>query len=205
MVEADEDVGDEEAALGQAGALRRKLDGRLQPRGVVVGEVADDRLAAGLGLGEVAEMRAGADERVSAETAALDRFEQERSAALAAQAQVRAEWGDEVGCDVGCDGHDESSEDVRGRKKTFRWKVSNERKRVVSGLASAGAGSRPARSAKPRRCEWRKSSSSQSTYVFMPVKDDASNATSGRRPDHIACTYASCRRLVGTVKLWPGR
>ena len=38
-----------------------------------------------------------------------------------------------------------------------------ERNGLSLAAASAGAGSRPARSAKPRRCEWRKSQSSQST------------------------------------------
>jgi hypothetical protein len=81
MVEADEDVGDEEAALREAGALRRQLDGGLEPSRVVVGEVADDRLPAGLGLCEVTEVRAAADERVPAEPAALDGLEQEGGAA----------------------------------------------------------------------------------------------------------------------------
>jgi hypothetical protein len=110
VVEADEDVRDEETALRQARALRRQLDGRLEPRGVVVGEVADDRLSAGFGLGQVAKVRAAADERVAAQAAALDGFEQERGAALAAQPQVSAEWRDEIGCDVRCDGHDDSLE-----------------------------------------------------------------------------------------------
>src|SRR5207247_3016104 len=56
VVETDQDVGDEEAALRQTGALLRKLDGGLEPRRVVVGEVADDRLAAGFGFREIAGM-----------------------------------------------------------------------------------------------------------------------------------------------------
>ena len=50
MVEAQEQVGDDEAALRQRGPGVRKGDGRLDPRDVVVAEVADDRLAARLGL-----------------------------------------------------------------------------------------------------------------------------------------------------------
>jgi hypothetical protein len=57
VVEADEDVRDEEAALGQACPFVRERHGRLEARGVVVGEVADDGLAASFRLGEVAESR----------------------------------------------------------------------------------------------------------------------------------------------------
>ena len=97
MIEADENVGDEEAALGQSGAVARQRHGRLEPGGVVVGEIADDRLAARFGLGEVTEMRAAADERVAPEPSPFDGLEQERRAAGFAQPQVRAERCDEIG------------------------------------------------------------------------------------------------------------
>ena len=42
VVEADERLGDDEAALGQVGAVRGQRHRRLQLRDVVVGEVADD-------------------------------------------------------------------------------------------------------------------------------------------------------------------
>src|SRR6266536_2979721 len=97
MVEAHEYVGYEEAALGQACAVVGKRHGRLEPGGVVVGEVADDRLAAGFGFGEVAEVRAAADERVPPEASALDGLQQEGRAALTPQADVGAERCDEIG------------------------------------------------------------------------------------------------------------
>jgi hypothetical protein len=78
-------------------------------------------------------MGAAADERVAAEAPALDGLQQEGGAARAAEPQVGAERCDEVGCDVGCDGHDESSGNVTGCKKTFRAEGLNERKRVVAG------------------------------------------------------------------------
>src|SRR6266550_195267 len=109
VVEADQDVRDEETALRQAGAVGRQWDGRLEARCIVVGQVADDGLAARFGFREITEVRAAADERVAAETSAFDGLEQESGAALAAKPQVGAERCDEVGCDVGCDGHDESS------------------------------------------------------------------------------------------------
>jgi hypothetical protein len=64
---------------------------------MVVAEVADDRLAALLGSGEVDEARAEADEGVAAEAAALDGLEQEARAPALAQPQVRPERGDQVG------------------------------------------------------------------------------------------------------------
>jgi hypothetical protein len=72
---------------------------------VVVGDVADDRLAERLGLLEVDDAGAGADERVAAEPTVLDGLEQERRASRSAQAQVRPERGEEVGCDDGLDDH----------------------------------------------------------------------------------------------------
>ena len=46
MVETDEAVGHDEAALREVGAVRRQRDGRLQPRDMVVADVADDRAPA---------------------------------------------------------------------------------------------------------------------------------------------------------------
>jgi hypothetical protein len=80
-------------------------DGLLQPSRVVVGEVADDGLAARLGFGEIAEVRAAADERMPPEASAFDGFEQEGRAAATAQPQVGAERCDEIGGDVWCKGH----------------------------------------------------------------------------------------------------
>ena len=64
---------------------------------MVVAEVADDRLAAGLRLLEGDEARAAADEGVPAEPALLDGLEQEARAPALAQLQVRPEWGEEIG------------------------------------------------------------------------------------------------------------
>ena len=84
VVETDEDVGDEEAALRQGRRRVGQRDRRLEACRVVVCEVADHGLAARLGLGEVAEVRAAADERVSPEPPALDGLQQERGASLPA-------------------------------------------------------------------------------------------------------------------------
>ena len=62
MVEADQRVGDDEAAFGEVRALVGKLHGRLERGGVVVAEVADDRHADLLGAGEIHEPRAEPDE-----------------------------------------------------------------------------------------------------------------------------------------------
>jgi hypothetical protein len=105
MVESDQDVRDDETTLGQTGAVLRKGHGRFQARGVVIGDITDDRLSAGLCLGETAKVRAAADERVPPEPSAFDRLEQEPRAAFETQPQVGAERGDEVGGDVGCDGY----------------------------------------------------------------------------------------------------
>ena len=83
VVEADERVGDDEPALGQSAPGVRHRHRRLELRDEVVGEVADDGLAAVLGLVVGDEPRAAADERVAAEPALLDRLEQEARAALA--------------------------------------------------------------------------------------------------------------------------
>jgi hypothetical protein len=72
VVEPDQHVRDEEPALGQVRTVVGKRDGRLQPCGVVVRDVADDRLPAGLRLREVAKARPAANERVTAESSAFD-------------------------------------------------------------------------------------------------------------------------------------
>jgi hypothetical protein len=105
MVEPDQDIRDDETTLSQTSAVVRKRHGRLQSCDVVIGEIADDWLSARLGLGEIAEVRAATDERVSPEPPAFDRLEQERRAAFLTQPQVGAERGDEIGGDVGCDGY----------------------------------------------------------------------------------------------------
>ena len=88
---------DDEAALREVGALVGQRDRRLELGRVVVADVADHGLAAGLGLGEVDDPRAAADERVPPEPAALDRLEQEAGPALLAQPDVRPEGSDEIG------------------------------------------------------------------------------------------------------------
>jgi hypothetical protein len=105
VVEPDQDVRDDETTLTQTGPFVRKRHGRFQARGVIVGEIADDRLSARLCLREIAEPRAAADKRVSPEPSAFDRLEQEGCTAFPAQPQVGAERGDEIGGDVGCDGY----------------------------------------------------------------------------------------------------
>jgi len=101
VIEADERVGDHEPALWEVRPRVRQLDRRLEPRRVVVGEVADHRLAARLGLLEPDQARAVADEGVPAQPAALDGLEEERGPAFGAQPQVRPERGDEVCGDDG--------------------------------------------------------------------------------------------------------
>jgi hypothetical protein len=105
VVEPDQDVRDDKTTLSQTGSLVRKRHGRFQARGVIVGEIADDRFSARLCLPEIAEPRAAADKRVSPEPSGFDRLEQEGCTAFPAQPQVGAERGDEIGGDVGCDGY----------------------------------------------------------------------------------------------------
>ncbi len=112
VVEADEHVGDDEAALRQPAPVVRHRHGRLERRDEVVAEVADDRLAAALGLLVGQEPRAAADERVAPEPALLDGLEQEARTAGGAQVQVGPERGEEVGVEEAGDGH-------QGRKKTL--------------------------------------------------------------------------------------
>jgi hypothetical protein len=62
MVEPDQDVRDDKVTLGETGALLWEGHGRFQARGVVIGEIPDDRLSARLCLREIAEVRAAADQ-----------------------------------------------------------------------------------------------------------------------------------------------
>ena len=100
VVEADEELGHDEAALVEARA-RRPGSGTVGSRRVthVVAEVADDRRAERLRLVEADDARAAADERVPPEPAALDRLEQERAGRAVAHAEVGPERGQQVGCD----------------------------------------------------------------------------------------------------------
>ena len=97
MVEADEQLRHDEAALVEARPVVGQRHRRLEARDDVVAEVADDRLAERLGLVEADEPRAAADERVPPEAPALDRLEQKRGGRALAQAEVRPERGEEVG------------------------------------------------------------------------------------------------------------
>src|SRR5581483_2863996 len=101
-----------------------------------------DGVAAALGLLEAEEARAGADERVPAEAALLDRLEQEARPAELAQPQVGAERAEEVGVEHGC-----------GRGFGQEKRPSRVFVRAVTGCLapSSGAGSRPARAPSPPR------------------------------------------------------
>ena len=116
---------------------------------VLVAEVADDRLAAGLGLLERDEPRAAADERVAAEPALLDGLEQEACAAALAQPEV------------GPEGVSRSVEMTvsafMANKKTLR--LEGLRAERVVGLGQIRRRSRSARAARPSpRCAVRESS-----------------------------------------------
>ena len=99
MVEADERLGDDEAALGEPVPLVGHRHRRLELRDVVVREVADDGQSERLGLLERHEPRPGAHPGRPAEPPALDGLEEEAGAAHSAQAEVRPERGEEVGRD----------------------------------------------------------------------------------------------------------
>jgi hypothetical protein len=122
VVEADEPVGHDEAALRDVGACRRQRDGRLQARDVVVAEVADDGSSLRhrrLSLREREEARARAHEAVPPEPALLHRLEQERpGAALPAHAEVGPEWSEEVGVDVCRDRHGKQKRPSGGRSSS---------------------------------------------------------------------------------------
>ena len=100
VVEADERLGDDEAALRELRAVGGERHRRLELRDVVVGEVADDRRVERLRLLEGDEPRAGADEGVAPEPALLDGLEQEARRRALAQAEVGAERGQQVGRDA---------------------------------------------------------------------------------------------------------
>ena len=88
MVEADERLADDDAALREAAAVLGQRHRRLEPGDVVVGEIADDRQPELGRLVEVDEARAGSHPRVAAQPAALDRLEDEARPARVAQAQI---------------------------------------------------------------------------------------------------------------------
>ena len=98
---------------------------------------------------ERTELRAAADEGVPPEPSALDRLEQERAARVRAQPEVCPERGDQVSGYV--------AGRVHGRTKRPPAGGQVERNGLCAGV-SPGAGSRPARSARTTRCEWRESS-----------------------------------------------
>ena len=93
VVEPDQRVGDDEAALRQVGPVVRQRYGRFELRDVVVPVVADDREAQRFGLVQVDEASPRADERVPPEAAVFDRLQQERAAPFVAQPEVRPERG----------------------------------------------------------------------------------------------------------------
>ena len=127
VIEADQLVRDEEPALGERRAVAGQRHGRLQAGDVVVREVADDPLAAGLGLLERDDSRAAPDEGVAAEPTVLDRFEQERRS-VSAQAEIRLErrFGGYVS-------------DRAHTKKTSAW-----RSRAKQGAGRSRSGDAPA-------------------------------------------------------------
>src|SRR5439155_3010839 len=101
VVEANEPVGDDEAALRQVASRGRQADGGLQRRGVVVREIPDDRLVERLRLVEADDPAARANERVAAKAPVLDRLEQERRPAGGAQPEICRERGEEICGDDG--------------------------------------------------------------------------------------------------------
>jgi hypothetical protein len=101
VVEAEEDVRDDEAALRYVGPVLGKRDRALELRDVVVAEVADDRLPELLGLLERDDPLPAADERVAAEPSLVDRLEEKRRARGLAQPDVRRERSQEVGIECG--------------------------------------------------------------------------------------------------------
>src|SRR5215212_4248135 len=100
-----------EPAHGQVAALVGERNSRLEPRDVVVPEVADDRETAGLGLVDVDDPRPAADERMPSQPSLLDGFEQEARAAAGAQPEVGPEGGEEVGGDDGQCVHSDKQKD----------------------------------------------------------------------------------------------
>ena len=117
VVEADEQLGNDEAALRKAGPLVRESHRRLEPCDDVVAHEADDRPPERLGLLEADDPGAAADEGVAPEPASLDRFEQERSARAFAQPEVGPERGEEVGCDLSGHGHRKTAPEGAGKER----------------------------------------------------------------------------------------
>ena len=105
MIEPDERLGDQEAALRERRAVLGKRDRRLEHGGVVVREVADDGRTQVLGLLEVDQPGARADERVATEPPSLDRLQEEASVGSRTESEVRAERSDEIGVDGASRGH----------------------------------------------------------------------------------------------------
>ena len=105
VVEADEGLRDDQAAVREAVAVRRKLDRRLERRDVVVREIADHRQPQRLCLLERHEPRPGAHPRGTSEPAALDGLQQEAGGPHPAQAEVGPEGSEEVGRDRRDAGH----------------------------------------------------------------------------------------------------
>jgi hypothetical protein len=99
VVEQDERLGDDEAALGQFSPAPGQPHRRLEPRDVVIAEVAEDRQAGCFGLREIDEARAAAREGVAPETTILDRPQQEARPFAAAQPEVGPVGREEVGGD----------------------------------------------------------------------------------------------------------
>jgi hypothetical protein len=145
MVEADEGVGNDEAALRKAGAVVRERHGGLELRDVVVSEVADHRVPAGERTfrgAEVHDPRSAPDEAVAPEAALLDGFEQEGGAAFGRQPEVGPERGDEVGVNVASDRHGNQKDPPReGLRAERGCRPFFSRRR-----------SRSARGARPTRC-----------------------------------------------------
>ena len=170
VVEANERVGDDEPALGQAAPVVRHRHGRLELRDEVVarGSRRPARRSARPPR-RSSEARAAADERVAAEPALLDRLEQEARLAALAQAEVGPERGEEVGV-----------EDAAGHGRF------GQKKRPSAGLRSSGGGLSCAwlrRRLPPRSCARSTSSRSGEEVIGRP---DASQAASGTRPEQHA-------------------
>ena len=105
VIEPDERLGDHESALGERRPLLGERNRRLEHRGMVVCEVADDGRVQPLRLLEVDQPGARADERVATEPASLDRLQEEASAGSSTESEVRAERSDEIGVDGASRGH----------------------------------------------------------------------------------------------------
>ena len=163
VVDADQRVGDDEAALGQVGPRVRQPHGRLELGDVVVAEVADHGLRDALRLLERDDSPAAADERVPSEPPLLDRLEQEARRPGAAQSEIRPEGSDEIGRD--CSGRVHGLQTKRPSVRKV-WRA----KRVRGRLRRR---SRHARGAtRPTTCRTGESSSPAYASVAAPVKEN---------------------------------